>query len=88
MTEQKVGAVNITYRGEERQFATVSQAVHFLRRDDIKTGWFRKIEADVKIVSDSVVVEKTYHLKGQKLTVIDELERIESAINAIKRLAP
>jgi hypothetical protein len=84
MTQQKVGAVNIVYRGEERQFTTVSQAMHFLRRDDIKTGWFRKIEADVEIVSGSVV-ERAYHLKGEKFNVIAEIERIE---RAIKRLAP
>lgn len=83
MTEQKVGAVNITYRGEKRQFTTVSQAMHFLRHDDIKTGWFRKIEADVEIVSGSAV-EEAHHLKGQKLDVIAELERIE---HDLKQLA-
>ena len=75
MAHPHISAVTIGYRGASHQFATVTHAVRFLRGDDIRTGWFRKVTANVQIGSDDVITE-TRHLKGKKYTVISALEQL------------
>jgi hypothetical protein len=75
MAHPHISAVTIVYRGASHHFATVAYAVRFLRGDDVRTGWFRKVTADVQVGSDDVTTE-TRHLKGQKYTVISALEQL------------
>jgi hypothetical protein len=75
MAHPHITAVTISYRGASHQFPTVIHAVRFLRGDDVRTGWFRKVTADVQFGSGDVVTE-TRHLKGQKYTVIGVLEQL------------
>jgi hypothetical protein len=75
MAYATVGPITIVYRGQTQQFATVSQAVHFLRRDDIKTGWFHKITAEV-VVADGDI-RQTQRLRGQKFAMITALEQLQ-----------
>ena len=75
MTHAPVGLITIVYRGQTHQFTTVSQTVHFLRRDDITTGWFHKITAEV-VVADGDV-RQTRRLRGQKFAIITALEHLQ-----------
>jgi hypothetical protein len=45
MAHPHISAVTIGYRGASHHFVTVADAVRFLRGDDIRTGWFRKVTA-------------------------------------------
>ena len=38
MARTAVDMLTISYRGKTQQFTTVSQVVHFLRRDDVRSG--------------------------------------------------
>jgi hypothetical protein len=76
MAAAKVSVITIVYRGTTFPFETVTQAVRFLRRDDIRTHWLRKVRADVHLVSGDRGTE-TRHLKGQKYPVIRALEQLE-----------
>ena len=75
MAHPHISAVTIGYRGASHHFASVADAVRFLRGDDIRTGWFRKVTANVQVGSDDAITE-TRHLKGQKYTVISALEQL------------
>jgi hypothetical protein len=78
MARTTVDMITIAYRGKTQQFTTVSQAVHFLRRDDVRTGWFHKVTADVYIVAAGDA-QQTHHLRGQKFDIIKALEQLKSA---------
>ena len=54
MAHPHISAVTIGYRGASHHFVTVADAVRFLRGDDIRTGWFRKVTANVQVGSDDV----------------------------------
>jgi hypothetical protein len=75
MAHATVDLISIVYRGQTQQFTTVSQAVHFLRRDDITTGWFRKITAEVLVADGDV--RQTQRLRGQKFAMITALEQLQ-----------
>jgi len=46
-----VARITIVYRGRTQEFTTCSQAIHFLRSEAVKTGWFHKITATVDLVA-------------------------------------
>jgi hypothetical protein len=46
-----VGIILLIYRGQIRQFTTAAAAVQFVRRETITTSWFRKITADIHLVT-------------------------------------
>jgi hypothetical protein len=70
-----VKMIMLIYRGRMQQFSTVSQAVQFLQRDAIKTGWFHKVTADIHLVVDGGVWQARY-LRGQKGAIIEALEQL------------
>jgi hypothetical protein len=76
MANTTIGQITIVYRGETRQFTTVSLALHFLRQEHIKMGWFHKMKADVDLLVDDEV-SQTRHLKGDKLLLMKELEHLQ-----------
>jgi hypothetical protein len=76
MANTTIGHITIVYRGETRQFTTVSLALHFLRQEHIKMGWFHKMKADVELIVDDKV-SQTRHLKGDKLLIMKELEHLQ-----------
>jgi hypothetical protein len=77
MPKTTLGAITIVYRDETQQFTTVSRALHFLRQDRIKMGWFHKIKAAVDLIADGEV-SQTRHLKGNKFLIMDELKQLAS----------
>ena len=79
MANATIGQITIVYRGETQQFATVSLALHFLRQDQIKIGWFHKIKADVDLLVDDEV-SQTRHLKGDKFLIMKELEDLKAEL--------
>jgi hypothetical protein len=46
-----VGIILLIYRRQIRQFTTAAAAVRFVRRETITTSWFRKITADIHLVT-------------------------------------
>jgi hypothetical protein len=76
MANTAVGTITIVYHGQTQQFTTVSQATHFLRRDNIKVGWFHQVKAGVQLILDGDV-KQVKHLKGKKYHVIEALEQLE-----------
>lgn len=79
MADTTVGLISVAYRGETQQFSTVSQALHFLRQERIKVGWFHKIKVAVDLFANGKLSE-TRHLKGQKYNIVKSLEQLENAI--------
>ena len=76
MAHPTVERITIGYRGQTRQFTTVSQAVHFLRREDVITGWFRTITVDVQLVAAGNL-RQTQHLRGNKFPLITVLQQLQ-----------
>ena len=74
-----IGQITLAYRGETQQFATVSQAVHFLRQDRIKMGWFHKVRATVDLIENGNTTQ-TRELKGDKFHMITALEQLEGKV--------
>lgn len=83
MTNTTMGPITIVYRGETQQFKTLSMAVHFLRQDRIKMGWFHTIKAAVDLVVDGEG-SQTRHLKGDKLLIMQKLTQLDADM----KLAP
>ena len=75
MSQTTLGTITIVYRDESQQFSTVSRALHFLRQDRIRTGWFHKVKAAVNFVTDDEVTQ-TRHLKGDKFLIMNELKQL------------
>lgn len=71
-----VAQITIVYRGRTHQFTTISQAVHFLRGDAIRTGWFHKIRADVDLIAAGDV-RQLQALRGQKFAMIEALQQLD-----------
>jgi hypothetical protein len=76
MAHATIDHITVVYRGEQQQFATVSLALHFLRQEDVKTGWFHKITADIDLLVDDEV-SQTRHFKGDKLRIMEALEHLQ-----------
>jgi hypothetical protein len=74
-----MGPITIVYRGKTQQFKTVSMAVHFLRQDRIKMGWFHTIKAAVDLVVDGEGCQ-TRHLKGNKFLIMEKLTQLDADI--------
>ena len=51
MPHSTVGIILLIYRGQIRQFTPAAAAVQFVRRETITTSWFRKITADIHLVT-------------------------------------
>jgi hypothetical protein len=81
MTNTTLGPITIVYRNETQRFATVSLALHFLRQDRIKMGWFHKINAAVDLMVDDEV-RQTRHLKGDKFLIMQELNQLAKDLKA------
>ena len=79
MAATALNQITLIYRGETQQFNSVSQAIHFLRQDRIKMGWFHKIQAAVDLV-EAGESSQTRNLKGDKFSVITELEQIDDEV--------
>jgi len=77
MADTTMGPITIVYRGETQQFKTVSIAAHFLRRPQIRVGWFHTVKAAVALMSNGQV-SQTRHLKGDKYLIMKELEQLQS----------
>ena len=71
-----VARITIVYRGRAQEFALLSQAIHFLRSEAVKTGWFHKITATVDLVAAGDV-RQTQTLRGQKFDLITALEQLK-----------
>jgi hypothetical protein len=72
-----MGQITIVYRGETQQFKTVSLAAHFLRKPQVKVGWFHTIKATVELMVHDTV-SQTRHLKGDKYLIMQELEQLHN----------
>ena len=79
MAVNPIGLITLAYRGETQQFATVSQAAHFLRQDRIKIGWFHKVRATVDLIENGNTPQ-TRELKGDKFHIITALEQLEGKV--------
>jgi hypothetical protein len=79
MTNTTMGQITLVYRGETQQFKTVSIAMHFLRQDRIKVGWFHTVKADVNLMSNGNV-SQARHWKGNKYLIMKELTQLENDI--------
>ena len=77
MAQTAMGPITLVYRGETQQFKTVSLAAHFLRRPQIKVGWFHTIKAAVDLLVQDQV-SQTRHLKGDKYLIMKELAQLET----------
>ncbi len=83
MAGTTIDQITLVYRGETQQFASVSQAIHFLRQDRIKMGWFHKVQAAIDLVEDGKA-HQTWNLKGDKFSIITGLENLEGEVNSLK----
>jgi hypothetical protein len=76
MAPYTVGIILLIYRGQIRQFTTAADAVQFVRRETTTTTWFRKITADIHLVTSKGVCEARY-LRGQKAVILAALEQLD-----------
>jgi hypothetical protein len=74
-----IGTITLVYRGETQQFTTISLAMHYLRQEQIKMGWFHKIKAEVELMIGDEV-SQTRHLKGDKFLIMKELTQLEEDV--------
>jgi hypothetical protein len=76
MAPYTVGIILLIYRGQIRQFTTAATAMQFVRRETVTTTWFRKITADIHLVTNTGVCEARY-LRGQKAVMLAALEQLD-----------
>jgi|RhiMetdeSRZDD1v2_1073273.scaffolds.fasta_scaffold1497638_1 hypothetical protein len=76
MAPYTVGIILLIYRGQIRQFTTAAAALQFVRRETVTTTWFRKITADIHLVTTTGVCEARY-LRGQKAVMLAALEQLD-----------
>jgi hypothetical protein len=76
MPHYTVGIILLIYRGQIRQFTMAAAAVQFVRRETITTSWFRKITADIHLVTHTGACEARY-LRGQKAVILAALEQLD-----------
>ena len=76
MAPYTVGIILLIYRGQIRQFTTAADALQFVRRETITTTWFRKITADIHLVTHTGACEARY-LRGQKAVILAVLEQVD-----------
>ena len=76
MAPSTVGIILLIYRGQIRQFTTAAAAVQFVRREATTTTWFRKITADIHLVTPTGACEARY-LRGQKAVILAALEQLD-----------
>jgi hypothetical protein len=76
MAPSTVGIILLIYRGQIRQFTTAAAALQFVRRATTTTTWFRKITADIHLVTPTGACEARY-LRGQKTVILTALEQLE-----------
>ena len=76
MADTTIAQITLVYRGETRQFHTVSQAAHFLRQVRIKVGWFHTVKAAVELMANGQV-SQTRQLKGDKYLIMKELDQLK-----------
>ena len=70
--------ITIGYRGRTQEFTLLTQAIHFLRSEAVKTGWFHKMTTTVDLVTAGDV-RQTQTLRGQKFDMITALEHLKPA---------
>jgi hypothetical protein len=73
-----VALITIVYRGRTQEFTAISQAIHFLRSEAVKIGWFHTMTATVDLVAAGDV-RQTRTLRGQKFDMITALEQLKPA---------
>jgi hypothetical protein len=71
-----VALITLVYRGRTQEFTILSQAIHFLRSETVKIGWFHKITATVDLIAAGDV-RQTQTLRGQKFAMITALEQLK-----------
>jgi hypothetical protein len=76
MAPATVGIILRIYRGQIRQFTTAAAALQFVRRATTTTTWFRRITADIHLVTPTGASEARY-LRGQKALILAALEQLE-----------
>jgi hypothetical protein len=76
MAPYTVGIILLIYRGQIRQFTTAADAVRFVQHETITTTWFRKIMADIHLVTPTGACEARY-LRGQKAVMLAALEQLD-----------
>jgi hypothetical protein len=79
MPDTTLSQITLVYRSETQQFKSVSQAIHFLRQERIKLGWFHKVQAAVDLVKEGTA-NQTRNMKGDKFHVIMELEQLAAEV--------
>jgi hypothetical protein len=79
MAGTTIGQITLAYRGETKQFTTVSQAISFLRQVRIKVGWFHTVKAAVDLMANDQV-SQTRQLKGDKFHIMEALEQLEGGL--------
>jgi hypothetical protein len=79
MSNTTLGQITLVYRGETQQFKTVSLAMHYLRQDRIKVGWFHTVKAAVDLMSNGNVSQNR-HLKGDKYLIMKKLTQLETEL--------
>ena len=76
MAPYTIGIILLIYRGQVRQFTTAADALQFVRRATITTTWFRRITADIHLVTPTGTLEARY-LRGQKVVILAALEQLD-----------
>jgi hypothetical protein len=76
MAPYTVGIILLIYRGQVRQLTTAGDAVQFVRRETITTTWYRKLTADIHLVTRQGACEARY-LRGQKAVILAALEQLD-----------
>ena len=76
MAPYTVGIILLIDRGQIRQFTTAADAVQFVRRATTTTTWFRKLTADIHLVTPTGACEARY-LRGQKAVILAALEQLD-----------
>jgi hypothetical protein len=76
MAPYTVGIILLIYRGQIRQFTTAVAAMQFVRRETTTTTWFRKLTADIHLVTTTGACEARY-LRGQKAVILAALEQLD-----------
>jgi hypothetical protein len=76
MAPWTVGIILLIYRGQIRQFTTAADAVQFVQRATITTTWFRKITADIHLVTDNGACHARY-VRGHKPVILAALEQLD-----------
>jgi hypothetical protein len=76
MAPSTVGVIHLIYHGHVRQFTTAADALQFVRGATLTTTWFRKLTADIHLVTSMGAYEARY-FRGHTSVILEALEQVD-----------